>query len=65
MLSKALLISINAVTYQHTQDFLNIMQSMGVHPLITKPTRITEFSATLIDNILTNNINIVNNWHFN
>ena len=27
---------------------------MGFHPLITKPTRITSYSATLIDNIFTN-----------
>ena len=36
------------------------MLSMGIYPLITKPTRITECSATLIDNIFTNNIKGVN-----
>ena len=36
------------------QDFLNINYSNGIIPLITKPTRITHTSATLIDNIYTN-----------
>ena len=38
-----------------TMLFLEIMYSYGVFPLITKPTRITSDSATLIDNIFTNN----------
>ena len=33
---------------------------MGIYPFITKPTRITEYSARLIDNIFTNNIKGVN-----
>ena len=32
------------------------MTSLGLHYLITKPSRITKTSSTLIDNILTNNI---------
>ena len=31
----------------------------GLVPLITKPTRITAHSATLIDNIFTNNTNVL------
>ena len=34
----------------------NQMSSSGYTPLITKPTRITKFTATLIDNIFTNNL---------
>ena len=37
----------------HTNDFLNIMSSNSLYPSITKPTRITSNSATLIDNIFT------------
>ena len=36
------------------------MLTMGIYPLITKPTRITKYSATLIDNIFNNNIKVVN-----
>ena len=35
--------------------------SLGLYPLINKPSRITEYSATLIDNILTNDICTVHN----
>ena len=42
-------------TDQHpaTGKFLNSMNSMGLHPLISLPTRITSTTATLIDNIFT------------
>lgn len=39
-----------------TQDFLNNIISKGFLPHITKPTRVTETTATLIDHIYTNNI---------
>ena len=39
-----------------TGDFLCSMNSGGLHPLIALPTRITPTSATLIDNIFTNDI---------
>ena len=35
-------------------NFLDSIYSLGLFPLITKPTRITSHSATLIDNIFTN-----------
>uniref|UniRef100_A0A8C6LAH3 Reverse transcriptase domain-containing protein n=1 Tax=Nothobranchius furzeri TaxID=105023 RepID=A0A8C6LAH3_NOTFU len=35
-------------------EFINSMFSLGLYPLITRPTRITKTSATLIDNIFTN-----------
>ena len=37
-----------------TDDFLNIMLSNSFHPAITKPTRISEHTATVIDNIYCN-----------
>ena len=35
-------------------EFLDLIYSNHMIPTITKPTRITETSATIIDNILTN-----------
>ena len=45
--------------YQHknTEDLLNIILNNGIIPTITKPTRITHTSATLIDNIYTRSTN--------
>ena len=40
-----------------TNDFIECLFSHCFFPTIFRPTRITEFSATLIDNILTNSIN--------
>lgn len=37
-----------------TNDFKNYMEIVGLCPMITKPTRITTHSATIIDNIYTN-----------
>ena len=36
-----------------TCNFIDHIYSYGLHPLITRPTRITKQSATLIDNIFT------------
>jgi hypothetical protein len=41
-------------THLPTNDFLNSFLEHAYLPLITKPTRVTEYSATLIDNIFTN-----------
>ena len=38
-----------------TSDFIDTIYSYGVFPLISKPTRVTSTSASLIDHILTNN----------
>ncbi len=46
----------NADTHGPTNDFINDMYAKCMFPLINKPTRITRYSATLIDNIYTNNI---------
>ena len=40
--------------HHFTQEFLDSLFSHMFVPLITKPTRITSHSATLIDNIFTN-----------
>ena len=37
-----------------TNDYLDNTFSLGFIPLITKPTRVTPYSATLIDHIYTN-----------
>ena len=45
---------LNMSTHQHTSEFLDINFTNSFLPLITKPTRITTTSATLIDNIFSN-----------
>ena len=42
--------------HKRTSDFLDLMYSHSYIPLITRPTRVTVKSATLIDNIYTNNL---------
>lgn len=42
--------------HKGTQEFLDIMFNKGLHPIISKPSRITSFSSTLFGNILTKNI---------
>ena len=42
-----------------TTEFINLLFSCNLFPLISKPTRITKTSATLIDNIyVTNNLTV-------
>ena len=41
-------------THEKTNDFIESMISKGYLPLITKPTRVTTYSATLIDHIYAN-----------
>ena len=40
--------------HPHANDYLNILSSNAAFPLITKPTRITSISLTLLDHIVTN-----------
>ena len=47
---------LNADKHAPSQDFLNLMYSDNIFPVITKPTRVTDKSATLIDNIFTDNV---------
>ena len=39
-----------------TSNFIDQLYSYGLHPLIIKSTRITKESATIIDNIFTNEL---------
>ena len=39
-----------------TNDFIDQIYTLGLHPLITRPTRITSHSKTLIDNIFTSDL---------
>ena len=51
--------NINLLNYEtHAQigSFFDMLSSNGFLPLITRPTRVTATSATLIDNIFTNNL---------
>ena len=43
-------------TNTSTNNFIDHLYSFGLHPLITRPTRITGHSKTLIDNIFTTNL---------
>ena len=40
-----------------TQHFVEMLFSLGIYPLIDKPSQITDSSATLIDNIFANELN--------
>ena len=42
--------------HSHTEEFLNTLNSNFFEPHITKPTRITDHTSTLIDNIFFNSI---------
>lgn len=41
---------------KNVQMYMEMLNSYGLYPTITKPTRISSFTATLIDNIFTNNL---------
>ena len=40
----------------YANNFINLLLSHGALPIITKPTRVTESSSTIIDHIITNDI---------
>ena len=44
-------------THSPTEQYVNMLFSNAFYPIITKPTRITSHSATLIDHIYTNSSN--------
>ena len=46
----------NHESHQQTSEFLDIMYSNMLFPLIMQPTRITSYTTTLIDNIFTNHV---------
>ena len=45
-------------SHRPTSDCLECFYAGGFYPLVSLPTRITDTSATLIDNILTNNLKV-------
>ena len=45
---------LNSSSHSHTNEFVNTMFSSSFSPLINRPTRISDSTATLIDNIFTN-----------
>ena len=50
-------VNLNFLRYNehaNTEDYLNMLYSNNFLPLITKPTRLTDHSSTLIDHIYTN-----------
>ena len=51
--------NLDLLQYNHhvpTQEFIDSLFSHAFFPLISNPTRLTSYSATLIDNIFTNNL---------
>ena len=42
--------------HHETQNFVSLMYGAGLFPTITKPTRITEYSSTIIDHVYSNNV---------
>ena len=40
--------------HTHTEEFLDMLYANNTSPIITKPTRLTDHTATLIDQIYTN-----------
>ena len=47
---------LNSDTHDQTSNFIDLLYSHSFFPLITKPTRVTESTSTLIDNIFINDI---------
>ena len=47
---------LNHETHKGTRDFVETLYSMGMYPMIDRPSRIALGSATLIDNIFTNEL---------
>ena len=51
--------NLNLLQYNYhvpTQEFIDSLFSHALLPLISNPSRLTSYSATLIDNIFTNNL---------
>ena len=52
-------LNINSLNYSkstHVRDFLNFVFQNGICPVINRPTRVTKWSATIIDHILKNTL---------
>ena len=52
------IIILNSHSHQPTNQFINLMTSNSLYPLMSKPTRVTSSTAALIDNISTNNLEL-------
>ena len=50
---------LNYAKHTDTNNFVDLLYSKGMYPLITKPTRITSTCATLLDNIFTNEYRLI------
>ena len=50
-------ISCNSKLSNSSRDYLNMLSSHAIFPIITKQTRVTDISATTIDHVLTNDCN--------
>jgi hypothetical protein len=46
----------NHESHLPSKEFIDLLSANSLYPTISKPTRITSHSATLIDNIFTNNL---------
>lgn len=49
---------VNSAAHSKTADFINMMYSNMLFPIITKPSRITTDTTTLIDDIFSNKIEV-------
>ena len=52
--------NVDFLKYNHhtqTEEYLDMLHSNNISPIITKPTRITNYTVTLIDHIYTNKLN--------
>ena len=56
IMSKIIYNLLNYETHPDTDAFINTLGSYYFHPQILKPTRITDHTATLIDNIFFNSL---------
>ena len=45
---------LKSAAHNFSKSFFDLLYSYGMFPMIDKPTRVTSYSATLIDNIFTN-----------
>ena len=52
---------LNSQSHQPSNEFINLMASNSLYPLISKPTCKTSTTATLIDKIFTNNLQLCMN----
>jgi len=47
-------VNVSCLSSNHVSDYLNMLATYNTFEIITKPTRVTDSSATIIDHILTN-----------